>query len=255
MIRDIVIANFTLLCFNYQAGHLAQQSEVLMKLPIRFKVLIACLAVLCTVAACSSGPEGSSETPAEAALGNLRNDLGEDGRYIIETDIPGENITLRMAYSTEYDAESWRITDSKTLKFEVELVDGPETQQVYIEHVHVDVNIQADRAVLDGLPQDSMDDSLHSGDQPGFLITEQYPYEEVFSIEGYSDTLISGWGFVTGTYGSSELNEVRLTEDHLRDEGRATSNKFTFIYDVVIGNEEMGFHKRIIVNEFRVPLG
>ena len=226
-----------------------------MKLSKRWLAVVVILVSLLLTASACPGPEESPETPAEAGLGDLRNDLGEDGRYTIETTIPGENITLAMAYSTDYDTESWRITDSKTLRFEVELIDGPETMDVFIEHVHVDVNIQADRAVLDGLPQDSMDDSLHSGTQPGFLISRQYPYEEVFSIEGYSDTLISGWGFVTGTYGSSELSEERLTEENLRDEGRAHSNKFTFIYDVVIGNEEQGYHKRIVVNEFRVPLG
>jgi hypothetical protein len=101
-----------------------------------------------------------------------------------------------------------------------------------------------------------MDDSLHSGSEPGFYITAAYPYEEVFSIEGFSDTLISGWGFASGGTGHSELSEKRLTENNLREHGKVQGNKFTFIYDILIRNSpDEPFHKRVVVDEFIVPIG
>lgn len=222
----------------------------------RYKVyVVLCVAMFMAITACTS--ESSPPTPADQKLPSLTNDL-QGGKYSVATEIPGENITLLMSYSTDYDVKSWRVTDSKTLRFSAVLTQAPEGPvkpvQVFIEHVHVDVNLQSTKASTDGLPQDSMDDSLHSGDQPGFMITRQYPYEEVFSIEGFSESLLNGWGYATGQYGQSEISEKRLTERNLRDNG-VNANKFTFIYDVVIGNAEDGYHKRIVVNEFKVPLG
>lgn len=221
----------------------------------RYRVYALLVAAVILASACS---EESKTTPAEQKLPSLNNEL-DDGKYSVSSNIEGENVGVTMTYWTDYNAKSWRITDGKTLRFSVKLDRAPEGPvkpiQVFIEHVHVDVSVQASKASIDGMPQDSMDDSLHSGDQPGFLVTTQYPYEEVFSIEGYSKTLIDGWSHATSEYGSDgAIGEKRLTEGALRNQG-ANANKFTFVYDVVIGNKEDGFHKRIIVNEFKVPLG
>lgn len=67
--------------------------------------------------------------------------------------------------------------------------------------------------------QDSMDDSIHGGEQPGFLTTRDHPYEEVFAIEGYSQTLISGWGYACDGYGWADVDERRLTEGNLKRGG------------------------------------
>lgn len=217
-------------------------------------IALALVGVL-ALAACSD-PEPAEQSPVEEGLDRLTSDL-DDGVLTQENTIAGEQFALCMSYRTDYDVESWRITDSKTLAFAVRLCDEvPATTTILIEHVHVDVNLDARRAGMDGLPQDSMDDSLHTGNELGFYVTAAYPYEEVFSIEGFSQTLISGWGFATSGSGASEINETRLTEGHLREQGQVEGNKLTFIYDVLVryGPDEP-FHKRVVVDEFIVPVG
>lgn len=216
-------------------------------------VLVAVLMLL--MASCSSGPEQSQDTQHEQGIGVLNNDL-DGGNFAINTTLDAGTsspIELRMVYSTDYDIDSWRITDSKTLKIRVELVRAPETTQVFVEHMHADVNIQSTQAEIDGLKQDSMDDYLHSGDQPGFLITREFPYQEEFSVDGYSETLIDGWIFQNGQYGRGEIEQERLTECNLRELG-ARFNQFTLVYDITIGTAETGYHKAIVTNQLRVPI-
>lgn len=218
-------------------------------------VILVVLTLLLAVGCSGGGPESSQDTDHERDIGVLDNDL-EGGSFHLDTTINGGTVSpveVRMVYSTSYDINSWRITDSKTLRIRVELVRAPENIRVFIEHLHADVNIQSDQAEIDGLAQDSMDDYLHSGDQPGFLVTRDFPYEEEFAIEGYSETLISGWEFQTGQYGQGEIEQERLTECNLRELG-AQFNQFTLVYDVVMGNPEDGYHKSIVTNQLRVPI-
>ncbi len=56
---------------------------------------------------------------------------------------------------------------------------------LFVEHLHADAVLESTLSHFDGITQDSMDDSFH-GVQGGFLISEEYQYEEVFSIEGSS---------------------------------------------------------------------
>lgn len=219
--------------------------------------LLSSLLILGLLLSACSEPEKADETPVERNLDRLDSGLA-DGVLKQTNEIPGEpDVTLEMSYSTDYDVKSWRITDSKTLRFGVRLAsEVPAGYTVLIEHVHVDVNLDARRAGFDGLGQDSMDDGLHTGNDAGFYITAAYPYEEVFSIEGFSESLISGWGFAVSGTGSSKVQEERLTEKNLRGEGKVTGNKFTFIYDVLIRTTpDEPFHKRVVVDEFIVPVG
>lgn len=216
---------------------------------------VALVPMLLLIAGCTED-EKAPETPVEKHLDRLTSGLA-DGKLLQTNEIPGEDgLTLINEYSTDYDVKSWRITDSKTLRFAVTLKDEYPKTTVLIEHVHVDVNLDARRAGIDGIPQDSMDDSLHTGTEPGFQVTKRYPYEEVFSIEGFSETLISGWGYATRDYGTSSLSETRLSEHTLRHDGKCQGNKFTFIYDVLIKREgDAAFHKRVVVDEFIIPVG
>lgn len=219
------------------------------------RTIAGLLAVGLILAACSHD-EKSPETPIEKNLDRLTSDL-DDGVLTQVNDMSGEQVGLSMEYRTDYDVKSWRITDSKTLAFSAHLTgEPPAGTTVLIEHVHVDVALDARKAGVDGIKQDSMDDSLHTGTSEGFLVSAQYPYEDVFAIEGYSDTLISGWGFIAGSYGQSDLSEKRLTENNLRKHGDVTGNKITFIYDVLIRYApDQPFHKRVVTDEFIIPIG
>lgn len=183
----------------------------------------------------------------------LINDL-ESGELIIENEV--EDFILVAKYSTDYDATKWRITDSKTLLMQVFIEDLPENATIMIEHMHTDISLKSKYEGMDGMLQDSMDDKLHTGDQLGFWVTEDYPYENIFAIEGYSQTLIDGWGWMIGSYGSMNIKEERLTENNLKTDGGVYGNKVQVVYDVLIKYEgEQYYHTRSIVNEFLIPIG
>lgn len=200
---------------------------------MRFRIAIG-LSLSVILLACSDDPEPSPRTAVEEGLDQLTSEL-DDGILSQINEMTGEQVTLEMQYRTDYDVASWHITDSKTIAFSARLQgEPPAGATVLIENVHVDVALDARRAGVDGLLQDSMDDHLHTGTEAGFLVTAAYPYEEVFAIEGFSETLISGWGFVSGGTGNSEVEEERLTEQHLRESGLVEASKITFVYDVLI---------------------
>lgn len=140
---------------------------------------------------------------------------------------PVEDFMLFTEYSTSYDTSRWRITGSKEIK--IRAWPSPTEAQVMIEHVHIDCSIRATKAGIDGLIQDSMDDKLHVGVQPGFWITPDYPYETHFAIEGFSKFLREGWIYYWSGYGQGRQTEVRLTERNLRREGGAYASQISVV--------------------------
>ena len=92
----------------------------------------------------------------------------------------------------------------------------PEGTTVLVDHMHVDIALQSTAPQLDGMLQDSMDNSYNGTSQDGYYIDENYCYRNQFIVEGYSQTLINGWGLVSGSYGRSSLHEERLTEENRR---------------------------------------
>lgn len=173
-----------------------------------------------------------------------------------------DGTVVETSYSTDYELDEWKITEPKTINFSLRVVpdepDGEPSSEnppaVLVEHVHADVSLEANKQGLDGLGQDSMDDSIHGGDQPGFLVREDAPYSDVFAIEGFSESLISGWGFATSGSGASEVTQERLTENNLRDAG-VVGNELSFIYDIVIQDAETGLYYKggVIVDQIFVP--
>jgi len=218
----------------------------------RFSVLLAILgALLAILFLTACGPE---KAPLTKELPVLNNQF-TGGKLTRAIDIPGEQFQLETEYSTEYDTRYWHITDTKNLRMNALIKGAPEGTVVLVEHVHADISVMAGLAMVHGLPQDSMDDSIHGSDQGGFWITDKYPYDEVFVIEGYSQTLISGWGFIVGGLGMSSLSEDRLTEHNLVEGGKAYGEKMQVVYDLLIRypNEPL-FHTRSVVDEFLIPV-
>ncbi len=203
-----------------------------------------------------SGSEASSPDSTEKALESLSNSF-EKGPLSLEYPIDGGKLTLVTLYTTDYKTKEWKITKAKTLNFGASLKRGKggEGAVVFVEHVHVDATLWADSGSLGGIKQDSMDNSLHSGTEPGFSISDGYPYQGVFSVEGYSQTLIEGWGYQTRSWGESEITEKQLTEGALVDKG-VDGNKFTFIWDLLVKYPgDVGLHKVAISSELVVPVG
>lgn len=185
----------------------------------------------------------------------LKNDL--NGRNLEHTlDVPGEAFKIKASYSTDYDVNSWRITDTKAIDIKLEVVpEGDKTPSLMLENLHADASIKAKKAAINGLPTDNFDDRLHVGTQPGFQISPEHPYRERFLISGFSETLTSGWGFVVGSYGSLEIEEKRLTEKNLIKQG-AYGQQIAIVADILIKEsfDNPEFYKTVVADDFIVPL-
>ena len=108
---------------------------------------------------------------------------------------------------------------------------------------------------LDGLSQDNMDDSYHGTSQDGFLVSDEYQYQNMFAVEGFSKDLIDGWGFVCGVYGATSIEQERLSEKNLVLYGDVYANKMQVIYDVLVkyAGEEF-YHVVSVMDEFLIPV-
>jgi len=165
-----------------------------------------------------------------------------------------EEFKFTTTYSTgNYDINEWLVTDSKTLILNATVSNVPKGTEVFIEHVHVDISLASQDAQLNGLTQDSMDDTYHGYQQEGLLITETYPYKEAFAIEGFSKDIIEGWSWYVGSYGSGSISSKRLTETNLIKEGLVYGNKVQVIYNLSIKyTGEEYFHSYTVLDEFYI---
>lgn len=167
-----------------------------------------------------------------------------------------EGMEFVTTYDTgNYNFNRWRITDSKVINMTAKVTNVPEGATVLIEHVHIDMSLKSTDPQLDGLTQDSMDDSYHGTSQDGFSINQNYQYQNKFAIEGFSKDLIDGWMFVCGSYGSGSISQQRLTERNLVKYGNVYANKMQVVYDVLIKypGEEF-YHVVSILDEFLIPV-
>jgi len=161
-------------------------------------------------------------------------------------------ISIDTFYNTDYTNGSWRITDNKNVNIVLRVEAQPNDTVILVEHMHADCVIFSNNSLtVNGLSQDTMDDSVH-GEQPGFYVSTTYPYNCVFGIEGYSKFLIDGWMFMFGGYGAGGVTQERLTEDNLVREG-AQGSEFMIIFDLLIKPaNETYFHTISFMDDFVV---
>lgn len=167
-----------------------------------------------------------------------------------------EDLKFITTYDTgDYDLSRWRITDSKTINMTAKVTNVPKGATILIEHVHIDMSLKSTNPQLDGLSQDSMDDSYHGTSQDGFWINEKYPYQNKFAIEGFSKDLIDGWTFICGSYGYGSISEERLTEKNLTTYGKVYANKMQVVYDILIKYPKEDFYHVVsVLDEFLIPI-
>jgi hypothetical protein len=172
---------------------------------------------------------------------------------------PDSEITISARYGFSQDFGKWKITDNKAIEIKLELITSTNAT-ILIEHMHSDVFIESTSSAFDGVTQDSMDDSFH-GTQGGFLLTENYPYYETFSIEGTNDqfttTMLDMYcynvGFGGGCDGDSQ--SFRISERTLTHEYGVYGNSIIFIYDVLVKYDgEDYFHKQILTDNILIDL-
>jgi hypothetical protein len=164
------------------------------------------------------------------------------------------NSTITTSYDLgNYRLENWRITDSKAINMKVAVKKEQQGTEILVEHVHADVSIKASAAQLNGLTQDSMDNSYHGTSQDGFFINYKYNYSNIFAVEGFSKDIISGWTFYCGDYGTGEVTSQRLTEGNLLAHGTYGS-QLSVVYNFLVKNPgEDKYHVESVVDELIIP--
>jgi len=157
-------------------------------------------------------------------------------------------VTIETHYYTDIDV--YGITDNKKLIIESKVLEQPSNLTLLIEHMHVDASIFALTGDVKGKPYSYMDDKTHTGDQPGFYITPQYHYREIYSIQGADEYNIEGWGIMIKCWGYDSLEEYRASEDNLLSRG-AKGTDISVAFDVAIKRpDETYFHKDMITDDF-----
>lgn len=199
---------------------------------------------------CATAPN-SQTVPIEKSLPMMNTITGSK----LELSQNVEGFKFKTTYDAgKYGFSKWRITDTKSLKMTAIVENVPSGTEVLIEHVHVNLSLKAISPILDGLPQDSMDDSFHGVSQDGFYLSSKYPYENVFAIEGFSKDIIESWKYYCGEYGFDSFSSSRLTEDNLLSKG-VYANKIQVVYDILVKNKgESKYHVRSIMEELLIPV-
>lgn len=226
-------------------------------------VLFCSLLGACTYESEKLDVEGSktntSSTDETVVLGEA-DESGEEqpDQTVVVDEIPvaGEDFSLICTYDTgDYPLNKWRVTSNKTVNMTVNTSPLPEGYTVHIEHVHADIILKSTDSQVDGITQDSMDDSDHRTPTKGFYVDEEVSYNNIFSIEGYTDQFYTIWGHVHGNYGHVSSEYKRLSELNLRKMG-AYAEKLCVVYDIVISTPdcEEGYVKSVY-SEVLIPLG
>ena len=169
--------------------------------------------------------------------------------------VADEPFSLACTYDTgDYLLDKWRVTANKSINMTVNTKGLPEGYTVHVEHVHADIILKSTEPQIDGITQDSMDDSDHRMPTNGFLINDSIAYNNVFAIEGYTDQFYTLWGYAFGSYGSMSSSYSRLTELNIRKVG-TYAEKLMVVYDIVITTPECqeGYVKSVY-SEVLIPL-
>lgn len=78
-------------------------------------------------------------------------------------DIPDEDFKLVCEYGTNgYDLNNWRVTNPKQISMKVHTQGLPDGYDVVIDHVHADISLLSTSPQINGITQDSMDDTFHA---------------------------------------------------------------------------------------------
>lgn len=172
-----------------------------------------------------------------------------------ELEVVDEDFSLFCVYDTgKYDLEKWHVTDSKAVTMKVTTKNLPEGYQVYIDHVHADISLKSTSAQINGITQDSMDDTFHGYSQDGFYIDDETEYYKIFCIKGYTDQFYTLWGSAIDSSGTQFSSYKRLTEGNIINSG-TYAEKLTVVYDLSIrmpGSENV--YTKSVISEMLIPI-
>lgn len=225
----------------------------------KLMLLIVCICVC--ICGCSYEREVVERETGALSFENVITSEFESNQTSVSETIPisNEPFSLVCTYDTkDYPLEEWRVTSNKNIYMTVNTNGLPEGYSVHIEHVHADIILKSTSPSIDGITQDSMDDSDHRSPSVGFPINDTVSYNNVFAIEGYTDQFYTLWGHAFGSYGgmygSVTTSYERLTESNIRKAG-TYAEKLMVVYDLIISTPEFpeGYVKSVY-SEVLIPL-
>ncbi len=165
--------------------------------------------------------------------------------------VKDEDFSLLVDYDLgKYDLNKWHITDNKNIGMTVKTQNLPDGYEVSLDHVHADITIKSTEEQVNGITQDTMDDTYHGTSQDGFYIDNDNEYYNIFNIEGYTEHFYQLWSYYYGT----DSRYLRLTESNLLDAG-VYAEKLTVVYDVAI--KKPGIDKKYVksvISEILIPV-
>lgn len=160
-----------------------------------------------------------------------------------------EDITLRTSYKCSKDFVSWRISNNKAIDMKVEVISNNSNKTILISHMHADIFIESKYEYYDDILQDSMDDYLHGSDQSGFLINSEYPYTEIFSIEGSSPEFLTALSIGFETINKVETYNRRFSEETLINEFKIFGQTLYIVYDILIKTQNETLYHKVAVSD------
>lgn len=169
--------------------------------------------------------------------------------------IYNEDFSLICTYDVDKDTlENWHVTDTKNIGMHVTTKGLPENYEVYIDHVHADISLKSTSPQINGITQDSMDDTFHGYSQDGFYINDNTEYYNIFAIDGYTSQFYELWGHAFGDYGTIQSEYKRLTEKHILDVG-TYAEKLSVVYDISIKNPDSDkVYTKSVISEILIPI-
>lgn len=143
------------------------------------------------------------------------------------------NLNFTTEYTSTLNISAWAITKNKDILIDLKVTDNPNNLLLWIEHMHVDCFVESEWTFVDDWIQDTMDDSYHGANSPGFFINESLSYSETFSVQGRSAELMYYYDYYYTYFDFSYTGNTLFSEENLRKAGRCYGVSFYVVYDVV----------------------
>ena len=150
-----------------------------------------------------------------------------------------ENITIKTNYnSVNFNWINPELLSSKTINFEIEVVDLPENTELIIQHISLKVLLKSEYDFWNDSTQSSSDfDDV-------IVLNKKYPYTRSFFIEGVPNSLIKRWRTFAR---SGRFADELLTENNFKDRAKIQGIYFQISIDLKVKQEGEGtYHSQIL---------
>jgi hypothetical protein len=169
--------------------------------------------------------------------GNPFTEANGDFGITFDHDIQMSNeiiLNLTTKYTSTLNISAWAITKNKDILIDLQVSENPNNVLLWVEHMHVDCFVESEWTFVDDWIQDTMDDSYHGTDSPGFFINDTFSYSETFSVQGRTPELMYYYDYYYEYFDFSYTGNTLFSEENLRKAGRCYGVSFYVVYDVVL---------------------